>query len=141
MAKNIKLSIDDIRFINFFEKITNASVKDCIVNEEKNKITYIVNEGQAGLAIGKGGSNIKKMENKLKKKIEVLEFSNDPTKFVSNVFRPINVNNSYVAEKSDGTKTFYVEVGRGKLGMKKNKIKTIKNLIKKYFKIDEISIK
>lgn len=141
MAENIKLSIDDIRLINFFEKTTKASVKDCIVNSEKNKITFIVSEGQAGIAIGKGGSNIKKMENKLNKKIEVIEFSEDPVKFVSNVFRPVKINNAYVSEKSNGSKTLNIDIGRGKLGMKKNKIKNIKKLTKKYFKINNVSIK
>ena len=141
MVNNIKFSIDDIRLINYFERTTKASVKDCIVDDKKEKITFIVKEGDAGIAIGKGGANIKRLREKINKKIEVLEFSEDPIKFVSNVFRPITINSSYVAEKSDGTKTLYIDVGRGNLGMKKNKIRTVRNLVKKYFKIEEVSFK
>ncbi len=140
MANKIKLSIEDIGLITTFENVTGASVKDCIVDKEKEKITFIVAEGQAGIAIGKGGINIKRLEEKLKKRIEVLEFSNDPLKFVSNIFRPIKVKNAYIAEKSDGTKTLYVSLIKDKLGMIKTKSKNARELIKKYFNIDEITI-
>ena len=98
MANKIKLSIEDIGLITSFENLTGASVKDCIVDKEKDKITFIVAEGQAGIAIGKGGMNIKRFSEKLKKKIEVLEFSSDPLKFVANIFRPIKLKNAYIAE-------------------------------------------
>lgn len=140
MANKIKLSIEDIGLITTFENVTGASVKDCIVDKEKDKITFIVAEGQAGIAIGKGGVNIKRLEEKLKKRIEVLEFSRDPLKFISNIFRPIKVKNAYIAEKSDGTKTLYVSLVKDKLGMIKTKSKNARELIKKYFAIDEIMI-
>ncbi|MCD6575566.1 MAG: NusA-like transcription termination signal-binding factor [Nanoarchaeota archaeon] len=138
MANKIKLSIEDIGLITSFENLTGASVKDCIVDKEKDKITFIVAEGQAGIAIGKGGMNIKRFSEKLKKKIEVLEFSSDPLKFVANIFRPIKLKNAYIAEKSDGTKVLYVSPVRDKLGMIKAKLKSTRGLIKKYFGIDEV---
>ena len=136
----IKLSLDDIAFINLFERITKAHVKDCIVNEPRNKITFIVNEGQAGMAIGKGGSNIKKLEQKLNKKIEVLEFSEDPLRFLTNIFRPVKIKNAYVSERSDGKKTLYASVMRDRMGMVKAKMRHAKDLISKYYKFDDIII-
>jgi N utilization substance protein A len=138
MTDKIKLSMDDIGFITIFENITGASVKDCIVDKEKEKITFVVFEGQAGIAIGKGGMNIRKLEEKLKRKIEVLEFSQDPVKFVSNIFRPIQLKNAYVAEKSDGTKTIYISVTKDRLGMVKSKSRRARELISKYFGINEM---
>lgn len=138
MTNRIKLSIDDIGFITTFENVTGASVKDCIVDEDKDKITFIVPEGQAGIAIGKGGMNIRKLEDKLKRKIEVLEFSNDPVKFISNIFRPIQLKNAYVAEKSDGTKTLYVSIVKDRLGMVKTKTRNAREFITKYFDIKEL---
>jgi N utilization substance protein A len=140
MANRIKLSIEDIGLITSFENLTGASVKDCIVNNDRGKITFIVAEGQAGIAIGKGGMNIKKFENKLKKKIEVLEFSEDPIKFVTNIFRPIKLKNAYVAEKSDGTKVLYVSPERSNVGMIKAKTKSAKEYIRKYFDIDDVVV-
>jgi len=136
----IKLSLDDIGFISLFENMTKAHVKDCMVNPKKNKITFVVAEGQAGVAIGKGGMNIKRLEEKLKKRVEVLEFSEDPVKFLTNIFRPIKIINAYVSEKSSGTKALSAQVARGNLGMIKAKMKTAKELLDKYFKFDEINI-
>jgi N utilization substance protein A len=136
----IKLSNDDIALISLFENVTKANVKDCMVDENKSKITFVVSEGQAGLAIGKGGMNIKKLEEKLKKRIEVLEFSQDPLKFLTNIFRPIQITNAYVSEKSTGEKVLHASVAKTNLGMIKSKAKSAKELISKYFNFNEIII-
>ncbi|HDQ59908.1 MAG TPA: NusA-like transcription termination signal-binding factor [Candidatus Woesearchaeota archaeon] len=136
----IKLSLDDIAFINLFEKTTKASVKDCIVDEQKNKITFVVNEGHIGMAIGRGGANIKKLEHRMNKKLEVIEFSKDPLKFLTNLLRPIKVKNAYVSERSDGKKTVYASVMRDRMGMVKTKVKNARNLLEKYYKFDDIII-
>ena len=48
----ITLNQEIIGFINIFENITGASVKDCFLEDEK--IIFVVNPGSMGLAIGKG---------------------------------------------------------------------------------------
>ena len=134
----IRLTNEDIGFITIFEGITGATVKDCIYDKEKEKITFIVSEGQAGIAIGRGGINIKKLEDKLKKKIEVLEFSKDPLKFLANIFRPVQIKNAYISEKSNGEKTLYASISKDRLGMAKSKAKIAKELLKRYFDFQEV---
>lgn len=138
----IKLSLDDIGFIALFERVTKANVKDCIFNQDKNKLTFVVSEGQAGLAIGKGGANIKSLEEQFKKKVEVLEFSDDPLKFLSNIFRPLKISNAYVSEKSTGAKALHAQVLKdaNNLGMVMAKTRTARELLEKYFHFDEINI-
>ena len=138
MAITIKLGLDEIGFITTFENFTKTHVKDCIINKKKDKITFIVDAGHAGAAIGKAGVNIKKLEQKLNKKVEVLEFSQDPLVFISNIFRPIKITNAYISEKSDGSKILYASVAKSKLGMVKAKMNNAKQLIKKYYNFDEI---
>jgi N utilization substance protein A len=134
----MKLSSEDIGLINLFETTTHASVKDCIVNPEKNKITFVVNEGQMGIAIGKNGINIKNLQVKLNKRIEILEHSNDPIKFLANMFRPIKINNAYISEHSDGKKVIHISLAKDKIGMLKSKIKAAKELMPKYFNFNDI---
>ena len=43
--------------MSLFQDVTRASVVDCVVDE---KVTFIVQPGQMGLAIGKGGERIKR---------------------------------------------------------------------------------
>ncbi|MCS7121979.1 MAG: NusA-like transcription termination signal-binding factor [Archaeoglobaceae archaeon] len=85
----LKLSDEEIRYLALFENLTGASVKDCLVYEDK--VIFIVKKGDMGLAIGKGGVNIEKMKEIIGKRIEVIEHSDDPTEFIANILKPINV--------------------------------------------------
>jgi N utilization substance protein A len=138
MSKRIKLSQDDIQLISLFENVTHAKVKDCIVSENNDKITFVVNEGQAGIAIGKAGINVKNLEARLNKKIEIIEYSDDPLRFVSNLLRPISVNNAYISEKSSGEKVLHASISKGNLGMIKSKMRKVKEFLDKYHHFSEV---
>ncbi len=133
----IKLDTESIRFITLFENMTKALVRDCIANDDK--IIFVVMEGFAGVAIGKGGSNIKNLEGKLKKKIEIIEFSKDPIKFLTNIMRPFDIKNAYISEKSDGGKTIHFSVGKSS-PLLLSKIKKAKKLMARYFGDIELSM-
>ena len=64
-----------MKHINLFQSITKASVKDCIVGLDR--VLFVVNQGQAGLAIGKSGVNIRNLQRLMKKRIEVIEFNSE----------------------------------------------------------------
>jgi N utilization substance protein A len=49
----IKFTTNEIRYIALFESMTGAMVKDCIVDDENGKVTFLVKKGDMGLAIGK----------------------------------------------------------------------------------------
>lgn len=75
-----------MKLITLFESVTGAQVKDCISNE---KLIFIIQENDMGKAIGKNGFNVKKIEGKLRKKIKLVEFTNDVSQFVKNLIHPI----------------------------------------------------
>ena len=64
----MKLTIETINNMNVFENITGAKVKDCV--NEGSRLLFIVEEASLGKAIGKQGSNIKRVS-KTKSKIRV----------------------------------------------------------------------
>ncbi|HEU0143898.1 MAG TPA: NusA-like transcription termination signal-binding factor, partial [Nitrososphaera sp.] len=66
----IKLTSDELRLISLFQSITSATARDCIVDDKMDRVIFVVNKGQMGLAIGKGGSTIKQLQNMVAKKIE-----------------------------------------------------------------------
>ena len=74
-------------YINVFEGVTSALVKDCYKSGDDGLI-FIVKEGNAGKAIGKGGENIRRLSSMLKKRVKVVEFSDDASKFVANYIFP-----------------------------------------------------
>ena len=58
MHSGIRLTSREMRYIALFESITGANVKDCIIDDELNRIIFVVKQGDIGAAIGKGGKNI-----------------------------------------------------------------------------------
>ncbi|PJA22542.1 NusA-like transcription termination signal-binding factor, partial [archaeon CG_4_10_14_0_2_um_filter_Archaea_38_6] len=74
----IKLDTQTIQNLALFEKVTKASVKDCI--EKDDEIIFIIDKKDFGKAIGRNGSNVKKMEQKLRKKVTLLKFDSNPEK-------------------------------------------------------------
>ncbi|MCL4396759.1 NusA-like transcription termination signal-binding factor [Candidatus Parvarchaeota archaeon] len=135
---NIKFDGDIILSINLFSDVTSVMPRDCINFEDK--IVFVVNQGQAGLAIGKNGIKIKMLQEMLKKEVIVIEYSDDPVKLFENVIRPNKLISGYITVngKEDESKKVEASVD-GKISS--NKIKLIKMLMQRYFNIVSINIK
>lgn len=131
----IRLDTEAINYISIFEKLTRAHVIDCIPLE--NKITFVVKEGHAGMAIGKKGVNVKLLTEKFNKKIEIIEFNKDPIKFLINLFKPIEIKNPYISEDQDGNKILNATISKTRM-LAKIKMKRAEEFIKKYYKFSEI---
>jgi len=117
MRQSIKLSTDQMRLISLFQNITKATARDCLDDEKQNKIIFVVNEGKMGLAIGKGGSNIKSLQNILKRNVELIEYFDDPVKFLKNILNPKFVNEIKLDVRSDGSSQATITVDHGKKGL------------------------
>ncbi|MCK8518280.1 NusA-like transcription termination signal-binding factor [Methanoculleus sp. 7T] len=87
----VVLTEECMRLISQFESLTGAGSRDCIVDNRNERIIFVINPGDMGLAIGKGGSSIKKASDVMGKRIEVVEYSADPSQFIRNCFLPANV--------------------------------------------------
>ena len=133
----IKYDSELMGLMNLFESMTHAKVKDCIADD---KIILVLEEGEMGKAIGKNGANIRMMENKLKKKIKLVAFSNDVSQFVRNVLHPIevlNVENKdghiVIQGKDTGTKSMII-------GRNHQNLNHLHELTKRYFDVKEINV-
>ena len=71
-----------MKIISLFESLTGAKLKDCIAND---KVMFIVQESEMGKAIGKKGSNIKRIEGLLKKSVRLVGVNDDVCKFFANI--------------------------------------------------------
>jgi N utilization substance protein A len=88
------------RYIEELRILTKSTAIDCLLDERFDRIIYVIRPGDMGLAIGKKGENIKRMQKVLGKKIEMVEYSENPTEFMQNMFRPAVL--SRVTEEEDG---------------------------------------
>ena len=101
---SIKFTANEIRYIALFENMTGAMVKDCIIDDEHGKVTFVVKNGDMGLAIGKGGSTVSKVQRAVDKGIEIVELSDDPIQFIKNLLSPAEVLGVKVLQKESGEK-------------------------------------
>jgi N utilization substance protein A len=87
----VKLTEDCMRLISQFESLTGAGSRDCVVDDRNERLIFVVNPGDMGLAIGKKGASIKKASEVMGKKIEVVEYNSNPEQFLKNCFLPAKV--------------------------------------------------
>jgi N utilization substance protein A len=144
MTEKIKLTSDELRLISLFQSITSASARDCIVDDKMERVIYIVNKGQMGLAIGKGGTTIKQLQNVVAKKVELVEYSEEPSEFIRNILNSDMINEIKINEKMDGTKQAIVIVDPKKkgvvVGREGRNAEKARLLARRYFQISNVLI-
>jgi N utilization substance protein A len=140
----IKLTSDELRLMSLFQSITSATARDCIVDDRMERVIFVVNKGQMGLAIGKGGSTIKQLQNVVGKKVELVEFSDDPAEFIRNMLNADMVNDVRMSDRNDGTKQAVVIVDQRKkgavVGREGRNAEKARLLAKRYFQISNVLI-
>ena len=98
----IVLTEDCMRLISQFERLTGAGSRDCVIDDRNNRLIFVVNPGEMGLAIGKKGASIKKAMEVMDRKIEVVEYSQSPDQFLKNCFLPAQVTSVEFEGNEDG---------------------------------------
>lgn len=114
------------------EKITKAKVKDCFIDDE-GTIFFVVAPGELGKAVGKAGSNVKKMQHDLQRKIRIIEFNDNVVEFVKNIIYPLRVQS--VKEEQD---TIVIEETNKKaksllIGRQGKNLKLVNRAVKRFF--------
>jgi len=144
MTEKIKLTSDELRLISLFQSITSANARYCVVDEKMDRVIFIVNKGQMGLAIGKGGATIKQLQNVVGKKVELVEYSDDPSEFIRNILNTEMINEIKINDKIDGTRQAIVIVDAKKkgvvVGREGRNAEKARLLAKRYFQISNVLI-
>ena len=144
MAQEIKLTSEELKLIALFQKITRASARDVIDDERMNRLIFVVNEGKMGLAIGKGGSNIKNLQNILKRDIELVEYAPEPEAFLKKILNPKFILSVEFSERLDGTTQAEITVNAEKkgvvVGREGRHAQKARLLAKRYFNISKVLI-
>ncbi len=144
MTQEIKLTSDQLRLMSLFQNVTGATARDCVEDEKQNRVIFVVNSGKMGLAIGKGGSHIKTLQNLVKKNVELVEFDEDPAKFLKNMLNSKLVSEVKLNERADGSKQAIVMVDPRKkgivVGREGRNAEKARLLAKRYFGITSVLI-
>jgi len=144
MTQEIKLTTDQMRLMSLFQNVTGATARDCVEDEKQNRVIFVVNSGKMGLAIGKGGCHIKSLQNIVKKNVELVEFDDDPGKFLRNMLNSKLVSEVKLNDRADGSKQAIVIVDPRKkgivVGREGRNAEKARLLAKRYFGITSVLI-
>jgi N utilization substance protein A len=144
MTQSIKLTTDQMRMMSLFQNVTGATARDCVEDEKQDRVIFVVNTGKMGLAIGKGGIHIKSLQNIVKKNVELVEFDEDPAKFLTNLLNSKLVSEVKINTRTDGSKQAIVMVDPRKkgivVGREGRNAEKARLLAKRYFDITSVLI-
>jgi N utilization substance protein A len=144
MTETIKLTTDQIKLMSLFQNVTGATARDCIEDEKQDRVIFVVNQGKMGLAIGKGGSTIKNLQNVVKRNVELVEYSEDAGEFLKNMLNPKLVSEVTIKDRLDGSKQAIVLVDAKKkgivVGREGRNAEKARLLAKRYFQISSVLI-
>jgi transcription termination/antitermination protein NusA len=140
----IKLSSEELGLMSLFQSLTGATTKDCIIDQKMDRVIFVISQGQMGLAIGRSGETIKKVQKVMGRQVELVEWSEEPKQLLMNCLNPQLIKEIRMVEKPDGTQaaTIFVEekkkgaiLGKGGKNAEKARL-----LAKRYFSIETIHI-
>ena len=130
--------------MSLFQNISGATARDCVIDSKVERVIFVVNRGEMGLAIGKSGETIKRVQKAIGKQIELVEWSDDAKQFVMNSLNPQYINEIRMSEKPDGSKILTVVVSEKKkgavLGKGGRNAEKARMLARRYFSIETIHI-
>jgi N utilization substance protein A len=127
-----------------FQGMTGATARDCVIDEKRNRVIFVIAKGQMGLAIGRDGASVKKIERTVRRPVEVVEWADDVEGLVRNSLGAKFVQEVRVSDRLDGTKGVVVVVDSKKkgavLGLGGKNAEKVRLLARRYFDINNVQI-
>ena len=132
----LKLDQDTLGLSSLMERITRVRVKDCFKDDDDETIYFIVHRGEMGKALGKGGVNVKKVQQILDKKIRVIEYNDDLAAFVRNVIYPVEVEEVKVDENTVIIKDSRKKTKSLLIGRESRNLNILKRAVRRFFNVE-----
>jgi N utilization substance protein A len=138
----ITLSDRDRRYITRFEDVTGATARDCLIDDEADRVVFLVTAGEMGQAVGPDGRRVRALEEALGRSVELVEDADTPEAFVANALAPAAVTHVTISEQGD--RVAYAEVpeaDRGAaIGRDGRNIETARRLARRHHDIDDVQL-
>jgi len=140
VSLKVKYDVQDLQTIAHFEKMTRARLKDYLIFGEK--AFFVVDKGSLQKALGPDKKHVAKFEELLKKKIKVIEYTADESRFIKNVFSPLKVVSLEKDDEGVVTITGPDQKTKGlMIGAKAQNLRMYEQIVQKYYpEIKEIKI-
>ncbi|AKH97003.1 NusA-like transcription termination signal-binding factor [Halanaeroarchaeum sulfurireducens] len=138
----VTLSEEARQYLATFSDVTDVDAVDCVVDEEFDRLIFVVPRGEMGQAIGSGGDCVERLETTVGRTVDLVENAATPEAFVANALAPASVYNVTISENGDVVA--YVEVDhddRGvAIGTDGRNIRVAKTLAARHYGVDDIQL-
>ena len=138
----IRLSDEARQLAALFESETEATVRDCVIDDDHGRVLLLIKPGEMAQAIGPAGEHVSRVEDRVGKPIKLVEDAETPEAFVANALAPAAVYNVTISENDD--RVAYVEVDdadRGAaIGDGGENIDAARLLAKRHFGVDDVEL-
>lgn len=132
-----------LQIMKHFEYVTRARLKTFFElgnSEIGETMVFVVLPGNYRKAVGPEGKNAKKLKEKYKKTIKIVEFSDSREKFITNMIRPLRVdsyaeNGDVIILSVEDTKTKGLLIGRNARNLRQ-----LEEAVKHFFPLQEIKV-
>lgn len=145
MPQSITFSREQMQLMSMFKDKTGETAKDCVEDGRYDRTIFIVDQGRISAAIGKGGAHIKRFQAAIKKRVELVEYSNSSEEFIRNMLNPKLVKNVKVDHGPDDTLVADVMVNEHDKGMVVGKqgsnIEKARMLASRHHNISKITVR
>lgn len=131
---------DTIRKMALFESLTHSDLKDFFDDPVQERLVFIVQPGNLWKALGPKSINAKKLENTFKRKIKIVEFSDNLVQFIKNMAHPLIV--TEVTEE-EGIVTIHHDDLQTKgllIGKNAKNLRNLEKNVRRYFDVKEIKV-
>ncbi len=140
----VRLSMEDMQLIATFERITGAAAVDVVIDDDAERIIFVVRQKQLGKAIGKGGSNVKAAAEAFGRTIDIVENADSAEDLVKSALAPARVEKVKLSEARDGSTIAHVTVNnddRGiAIGRDGRNVARARILARRHFGVDNVVI-
>ena len=137
----VTLSDEARQYMGLFDDVTDVGPNDCLVEEDR--VVFLVPPGEMGAAIGSGGAVVGEVEERIGKRVDLVEDADAADAFVANCLAPAAVRNVTISEQG-GTTVAYVEVAeedRGvAIGREGRTIETARELARRHFGVEDVQL-
>nr|CAA32928.1 unnamed protein product [Sulfolobus acidocaldarius] len=129
--------------MSLFQDITGVTARDCIIDDRNKRIILLINPESMGVAIGKNGLNVRKLEKLINKSVEIVGYQENLEDLVKNLMSPARVKTIKVVQ-SNSKKTVYITVepqDKGiAIGKNGRNVERAKLILKRYLDIDSVVV-
>lgn len=142
--QTVKLTVDEFRYIALLHELTNTYTHDCIIDEENNRVIYLVNPKDIGKAVGPKGVVVQTLRKMLNRDVEIVGFSENLEEQVKLSLAPARVREVKVTTRPGNKKIVYAVVEPSDkaiaIGRNGRTVSRAALILKRYFGIDKLVI-